>query len=386
MMDAAPPRTAHPEWSQSLSTGAAGIALLHIERALAATGSWTTAQEWVTAMTSGPLLGHPDTACLFRGAPAVAFTLNAARQPLYADALDVLDEHIADMIRHRVDRAHQRIDRKQPPALREWDLVSGLTGFGVYLLNRDTDTDLLHEVLAYLVRLTEPLGTLPGWWCLDGPDRTSSQAGGHGNLGVAHGISGPLALLSLAMRHGIIIADHREAIQRICAFLDQCRCDTDGRVWWPGWISMPELRSGAISQSGPQRPSWCYGTPGLARAQQLAALALDDPERRRRAEDALIGCVTDNSQLALLGDASLCHGWAGVVQTVRRAADDGCNDALARCVPDLRLRMNDHLDALPEPPSDGLLEGMAGVKLVQHTTVRATPPISRWDACLLIDG
>lgn len=373
-----------------MSTGAAGIALLHIERALAATGTWTTAQQWVTAMTSSPLLGHPDTACLFRGAPAAAFTLNAARQPLYADALGVLDEHIADMIRHRVDRAHQRIDRKQPPVLREWDLISGLTGFGVYLLNRDTDADLLHEVLAYLVRLTEPLetgdGSLPGWWCLDGPDQITSQVGGHGNLGVAHGISGPLALLSIAMRRGIVIADHRGAIQRICEFLDRWRCDTDGRVWWPGWISMPELRAGTGHQSGPQRPSWCYGTPGLARAQQLAAFALADPERQRHAEDALIGCVTDESQLALLGDASLCHGWAGVVQTVRRAADDGGNDALARCVPGLRLRMTERLDTLPEPPSDGLLEGMAGVKLVQHTTARATPPISRWDACLLIDG
>jgi len=35
---------------------------------------------------------------------------------------------------------------------------------------------------------------------------------------LAHGISGPLALLSLAMRHGVVVVDgHVGAIGRICA-------------------------------------------------------------------------------------------------------------------------------------------------------------------------
>lgn len=37
----------------------------------------------------------------------------------------------------------------------------------------------------------------------------------------------------------------------------------------------------------PARPSWCYGTPGLARARQLAGLALRDLARQEAAEHAL---------------------------------------------------------------------------------------------------
>lgn len=108
--------------------------------------------------------------------------------------------------------------------------------------------------------------------------------------------------------------------------------------------------------------------------------------QRRGRPAALIGCATDESQLSLLGDASVCHGWAGLVHCARRAADDGDNDALASHVSDLQRRMKQHLDTPPESQSDGLLEGMAGVKLVQHAVPGAKPPISRWDACLLIDG
>jgi hypothetical protein len=37
------------------------------------------------------------------------------------------------------------------------------------------------------------------------------------------------------------------------------------------------------------------------------------------AERALAGCVLDRRVTGLLTDASLCHGWAGVVQALWRA-------------------------------------------------------------------
>lgn len=72
---------------------------------------------------------------------------------------------------------------------------------------------------------------------------------------------------------------------------------------------------------GPQRPSWCYGTPGLARAQQLAALALTDPRRQQLAEHALAGYVSDVRQLSQLRDASVCHGWAGLRHATQPTTD-----------------------------------------------------------------
>ena len=63
------------------------------------------------------------------------------------------------------------------------------------------------------------------------------------------------------------------------------------------------------------------GTPGLARAQQLAALALGDRARQQAAEDALARCLADPVQLARISDPALCHGWAGLLLTAKVVTD-----------------------------------------------------------------
>ncbi len=387
-----PPYDPTPGWGESLYTGACGFALLHIEYARTGTGDPDTAHQWAAATTRSPVTAHPDACGLHRGAPAVAFTLHAARQPAYAPALATLDGHITTLTRHRLHRAHQRIEAGQLPALREHDLIRGLTGIGAYLLHRHRGGDLLRDVLTYLVRLTQPLKTgdgrtLPGWWSGNAPhDQPSPQwPGGHGNLGLAHGIAGPLALLSTAMRRGITVTGHADAIGRICAWLEQWRTGTGPQAWWPQTISAPEQHAGTIRQAGPRRPSWCYGTPGLARAQQLAALALADPRRQRRAEQTLAGCVTDDRQLAQLDDSSLCHGWAGLLHTTWRVAGEA-GDPKPFAVPHLLRRMRQHLHRHGPPAHDGLLEGLAGVQLARHTITAGVPPATGWDACLLLDG
>src|SRR5205823_11942430 len=109
-----------------------------------------------------------------------------------------------------------------------------------------TSSGLLGEVLAYLVRLTEPLNVdgavLPGWWTGNAPNDEPSPdwPGGHGNLGIAHGIAGPLAFLSLAARCGIEVSGQTEAIERICAWLDQWRTGAGTHAWWPELVSRRE--------------------------------------------------------------------------------------------------------------------------------------------------
>jgi len=102
------------------------------------------------------------------------------------------------------------------------------------------------------------------------------------------------------------------------------------------------------------------------------------------AEAALLGCVTDERQLAQLTDASLCHGWVGLVQTAWRTAADASTSELAARVPYLHARLLRHR---AEPgPDMGLLDDAAGVALALHTTASHTPPVSGWDACLLTHG
>ncbi|GII90618.1 hypothetical protein Ssi02_08490 [Sinosporangium siamense] len=204
------------------------------------------------------------------------------------------------------------------PSPGEFDLVRGLTGLGVYFLRRDPTGPHLREVLGYLVRLTAPIpaedsaGTCtPGWWTGHLPEGRPAIdfAHGHSDQGMAHGIAGPLALLSLTFHAGIIVPGQAKVIMTIRDWLEHWQQTGEAGPWWPERLTLADLDHAQPHQKGPARPSWCYGTPGITRALQLAALALGDAERQYRAEQALLACISDRSQLSQLGNLALCHGW-----------------------------------------------------------------------------
>ncbi|TQM01612.1 methyltransferase, FxLD system [Pseudonocardia kunmingensis] len=333
----------HGWWPQSLAYGAAGVALLHVERARAGLAPWQPAHDWIACAAHGPVIAGEDSH-LYYGAPSIAFAMHAAadRTGRYRRALATLDRHIAATTRRRLDRAHIRADRGERPALAEFDTIRGLTGVGAYLLRREPHGDLMRAILAYLVRLTEPVTSEDGeeslgWWSDLAPSGRLAETfpGGHANIGMAHGIGGPLALLSLAMRDGVTVHGQAEAIGRICAWLDQWRQHGEAGWWWPYWVTPQQVRAGQPAASMPSRPSWCYGTAGLARAQQLAALATGNTARRQMAEHALLSALTDPSQLESTTDMSFCHGYAGLLHIAGRAAADAMTPDLAGCLPEL---------------------------------------------------
>lgn len=391
-------------WRQSLAHGIPGIALLHIERAAQGLGPWQRARDWVTAAARTPLTAGRDSHP-YHGAPALAHALACAaeqRPGTCRKALDALDRQITVDTRRRLDAAHRRLDARHLPALAEFDAIRGLTGYGAYLLRREPDSPLVHALLDYLVRLTKPIPlngeALPGWWTATGPSGTPHTrfAGGHANNGLAHGIGGVLALLALAALRGITVPGHLHALRTICAWLDRWRTDTDHGPTWPYWITRPELRTDRPGPAGPRRPSWCYGTAGLARAQQLAGRALADTSRQLAAETALIDTLTNTAHLATVTDPSLCHGYAGLAHTAARMAEDALPATRTR----LHALIPGLLSAVHPPDADpdtaattlidgsasgtGLLEGAAGVALAVLAPSTTTPTASAWDTCLLL--
>ena len=377
---------------QSLADGTAGTALLHIERALSGRDSWTKAHALIRQVATGPIDGG-DHAGLYYGAPAVAFmlhTTNGDGQPRYEQALATLDHHVARLARRRLSTAVTRTNAGEYTQFSEYDLFYGLVGIGALLLLRQPGSDTLGDVLRYLVRLTRPSRhdgvELPGWWVTHDPDPTLPTPGGHANLGMAHGAAGILALLALAARAGHVVEGQHEALERLTDWLENWRQHSPDGPWWPQWITLTALRTGRPTQQRPGRPSWCYGTPGIARALQLAALATGDTTRQRFAEQALLSSLTDQN-LTRISDPGLCHGVAGLYQTVYRAAGDSTEPALHQQLPVLATALTAHTTLRHghnELPEEGLLTGRAGVELALETTRRTAPPHSGWDACLLI--
>ncbi|WP_405912909.1 lanthionine synthetase [Streptomyces sp. NBC_00963] len=391
---------------QQLAHGAPGIALLHIERAANGLGPWQRAHDWLAAASQGPLTSGPDSHP-FYGMPALAHALACAADHLpgsYQRALDAMDRQIEVDVGRRLDTAHRRIDAGRLPRLAEFDTIRGLTGYGAYLLRRDPGGATVRDVLDYCVRLTEPLThdgeTLPGWWTSTGPSGSADERfpGGHANTGMAHGVGGVLALLALAARRRAVAEGQRGALRAILAWLDRWQEETEQGPAWPYWITQGELRTGRRASSELRRPSWCYGTAGLARAQQLAALALGDAGRRIAAENALAAAITDPDQLRATTDDGLCHGLAGLAHVAIRMAEDAHPSTVGRiraaipalvaaiCRPDSHLARTAtaFTGGSGAGAGPGLLDGAAGTALALLAAGPATPPRSAWDTCLLI--
>lgn len=378
---------------QSLAGGAVGIALLHIERARTGHGDETTAHAWIAEALSQPLSTGAN-ANLFHGAPALGFVLNAAGRPGYRNVLTAIDGHVAAITRERLAAAQHRIERGEHLRMREFDLIHGLTGLAVYHLRRHPGAEITRDVLGYLVRLTQPLrritepaaaADLPAWWLTDGlssnPDPVEFPHG-HGNLGVAHGMSAVIAVLALAVLSGDAPAGTRDALAELCAWTDRWRQDTDTTPWWPGYITYDNARTRQVARTQRPRASWCYGIAGTGRAQQLAGLALADPARQHRAEAGIIAALRDPEQRAKLDGIGLCHGKAGLLQASWRMNETSSNPELAAELPRLAADLAAQLLETPEQPE--LMDGAAGAALTLHTIGSATAPASGWDALLAL--
>ncbi|WP_283135435.1 lanthionine synthetase C family protein [Rhizohabitans arisaemae] len=347
--------------TQDLSEGALGVALLHIERGDLATARSSLAQAIANGVSAG------GNASLFHGAPALEFVLGRAERT-DRDVRDAVDRVVAA----RLAAACRRQASGALPHLAEFDLIRGLTGLGALLLTRDGVSSLLKDVLAYLVSLARPVRIegweLPGWWSEAGP-AGGKVDGGHGNNGVAHGIAGPLAVLSLAARRDIRVPGQHDAIGVFSRWLDRY-----GSFYW---VTGNQLFEAEPPRPAPARPSWCYGRLGIARTQQLAARALNDPARRLAAEDTAVRVLADPAHLDRVTDASLCHGWAGLLTVTRAVADDSsAPDRFRPLIEDLNKRLAADVDRLAKP---GFMEGRAGAHLALDGT-----STTGWSRALLI--
>jgi hypothetical protein len=386
-----PPPPGARAWPQSLAGGAAGIALLHIERARAGLGSWKIAHRWVAEAVSGQVSAAAN-ANLYFGAPALAFVLHiaAAEDSCYRRPLERLDQATVTLTNARLAEAHARIARGDRPEMREFDLIRGLSGLGAYHLSRRPQHPITRRVLNYLARLTEPLPDpdpdgLPPWWTSVAPngEPSSEFPDGHGNLGVSHGISSALAVMSLALLRGQDTAHTVEAIERLCVWTDHWRQGGQSTPWWPGLISPEQQHAKHINPALRPRPSWCYGAAGIARAQQLAGLALGEPERVQAAENAILAAVRDPGQLDQVAELGLCHGTAGLLHCTWRIATDSSDPTIAAQLPSLAERLMTVLEQRARQEPD-LLDGTTGAALALHTVGTGTAPAPCWDTFLAL--
>lgn len=406
-----PGDTDRPGWAPlSLNDGHPGVALLHAELAATDTAHRQHAHDHLAAATAAAL--DPANPRLYHGIAAVAFAAHAAARahPGYRTLLSTLDSAILGQVVPRARRDRARVLAGAPiGSFRGYDVITGATGLGRYLLARYRATDdarTRQALTAVLDTLTatalSPDVTVddvkvPAWWVHHGVH--SGSADGHLNLGLAHGIFGPLALLSVAHRDGVRVAGHTEAIDRIATLALAHRLEDRSGPRWPLSITAAGLSDPALLPPR-QRDLWCYGSAGAGRALFLAGRALGRAGWRSVAHATLTAAFR-TADTRNVHDFALCHGWAGLLRIAdRMALDTGdtggavgyraiAGSIAARIVaafdPAAPFGYRYRHPAATEPEDrPGFLEGAAGIALALHGHVTGGPPATDWDAALLL--
>jgi lantibiotic modifying enzyme len=199
-----------------------------------------------------------------------------------------------------------------------YDLVVGLTGLGVYALQRyprPAAIECLRLVLKLLDECAQHDEHGLYWWTppaeiLDEESR-KQYASGRVDLGVAHGVAGTIALLGCICGTGVEQATARPLLQGAVSWLLAHSMPTEAGATFPVWVA-PDL------QPWEARCAWCYGDPGIATALLLAARGVGNAGWEQTA--VALACRAAERPTSETGivDASFCHGAAGLAHLYNR--------------------------------------------------------------------
>jgi hypothetical protein len=385
------------ERDPSLAGGQAGLAVLYA---------------WLAEGGRGPRAADLARQCLDRAIEAVATDAMGSSFwegfPGIAWATEVVDRTLnggagggdATVDNDAVDDALLQL-LSQP---RQWpaphDLVFGVTGLGVYALERfprASAAECLHHVVARLEASArrDPHGIF--WWTqplgirqrADREDYPSGRA----DLGMAHGAAGAIGLLGALCGSGVERTTVRPLLEGAVSWLLAQAVATESGPTFPLWLA-PDL------DPVPARSAWCYGDPGVAAALWMAARGAGKPAWAREA--VALACRSAERPVTEAGvvDAGFCHGTAGLAHLYNRLYQVTGEPRLGRAAVHWLERTLEWCDlaragggswVAPNPdPGQGpwsgieLTRGAVGVALV--LLAAATPIEPSWDRMFLLSA
>jgi hypothetical protein len=283
----------------------------------------------------------------------------------------------------------------------DYDLISGLVGFGAYFLERwpaETAQVGLRLVLDHLEACAERGDAGVTWFT--SPDllprsQRDRYPGGQYNLGVAHGVPGVIHWLGEVAALDV----ERRRVESLLAgavdWLLAQRRPSGSASWFSGWLS-PGV------DVGDSQLAWCYGDLGILAVLFQVARRARREDWHRIACDLLDHCLAKSPETSVVVDAELCHGAAGVAHIFNRIyqaeKDPRCRDAaLAWFERALLLRwpgsaaggfLSRTVPAPGAPPTwaprAAFLDGAIGVALALLGALTPTEP--SWDRLMLLSG
>ncbi|CAN5687744.1 hypothetical protein BH10CYA1_BH10CYA1_03850 [soil metagenome] len=313
----------------------------------------------------------------------------------YREFLSVLDEALHPMIQAQADN----LRTANGVAVSQYDVISGLSGIGRYMLarshNKAARLSLTH-ILGALISLSREkegrLGFYTPYELLD-PYARELYRTGYINCGLAHGVPGPLTLMALSLRGGIKTPQLAPAIKFLGEWLVNQAIEDQWGINWPTHIPIQDTAA-EPDPVRPTRAAWCYGSPGVARTLWLAGEATANAKFKDVAVSAMEAVFRQPIAVRNIDSSAICHGVAGLLQITLRFAVDTGLPQFAVAAEELVQQLLDMYDPrcywgyqqlLPnghriDDPS--LLCGAAGIVLVLLSASYEVEP--DWDQALLI--
>jgi lantibiotic modifying enzyme len=225
-----------------------------------------------------------------------------------------------------------------------FDVISGATGIGAYLLMRGQKESLaaldkILDAMIYLIGKNEDLLYFytPNIHLFDWEKQIFKS--GVLDCGMAHGVAGPLSLMSLAYMHDVKREGMKESIEQICDLLVKRAKISKDETDMPGIVEIErhddkmgielEEKIKLSNQFIPTRVAWCYGNPGISRALYLGGRAI---KREKYIENAISGMKTAYKKMRdkeIVDSPTFCHGIAGILEITLRFMND-TNQSLFR--------------------------------------------------------
>ncbi|HKV10983.1 MAG TPA: lanthionine synthetase C family protein [Thermoanaerobaculia bacterium] len=372
----------------SLAAGQAGQAVFHAYLALAENDE--AQADLAAALLDGAveaLATTPLPPMLYVGFPGVAWVAEHLQGRLFEPGEEDPNLDVDEALLGALDRS---------PWPGDYDLITGLVGLGVYALERlprPTARALLEKIVERLAERSERMPAGISWFTP--PERLPEwqrelHPNGYYNLGVAHGVPAVVAVLAGAAAAGV----------------DRARPLLDDAVrWLLAQRQGPESSSCFSTSFYPgedpslSRLAWCYGDPGVAASLLAAARAVGETAWEEEARAIARLAAGRSAETAMVRDAGLCHGAAGVAHLFNRMYQATGEEPLAEAA---RFWF-DHALAIRQPgegiagfrvwtagqdggppwrTDPGFLEGTTGIGLALLAAVSSVEPA--WDRVLLV--
>ncbi|WP_281999017.1 lanthionine synthetase C family protein [Priestia flexa] len=337
-------------------------------------------------------------------ATAVAIKIIAKNDHNYKTLSLQLDDLLLNNLDEKIRTAEDNL-RNKNIRMQDYDVIEGLTGIGRYLLMCKKDKKakvMLEKILKYLVNLSKIDSidnvSMPNWHInmhnqfLE--EDKNLYPNGNFNLGISHGIAGPLSLLSRCLNYNIEVKGQREAIHNICSWYIKYKKEDKFGPYWPLRLSLEEIAQDNISKSVRNYEAWCYGIPGVARALWLAGESLHEPTYSEVAVQAFSGMVNRPQKDQNIASPTFCHGRAGLLYCFYRMYLSTGNESFKHTVVQMikeTIEFFDEneffgfydLDKKEKKANPGILTGAAGIALVLLSILK--PSTDDWGLIFLIE-